>query len=56
MVHGDLSAYNVLLSSGGAEAKGRGWTAKVADFGLSRSLGATQDVHQTQNYGGCPLR
>jgi serine/threonine protein kinase/GAF domain-containing protein len=55
VVHGDLSAYNVLLASGaGAESEaaalgGRGWTAKVADFGLARA--AQQQVIKTRTYG-----
>jgi serine/threonine protein kinase len=52
IVHGDLSAYNVLLSSSGAAAAvgRRGFTAKVADFGLSRSLGPQEQV-VTRTYG-----
>jgi serine/threonine protein kinase len=35
VVHGDLSAFNIMLSTKGpaAQAGGRGFTAKVADFG-----------------------
>jgi serine/threonine protein kinase len=42
VVHGDLSAFNVLLSSHGpkAAAAGRGWSVRVADFGLCRLLAA----------------
>lgn len=37
VVHGDLSAWNVLLArSGGPGLGGRGWLAKVGDFGLAR--------------------
>ncbi|KAJ9518138.1 hypothetical protein QJQ45_010107 [Haematococcus lacustris] len=53
VVHGDLSAWNVLLSSVGAGADPydkRGFVVKVADFGLARSLDVEQHV-KTRNYG-----
>ncbi|GFH32794.1 mitogen-activated protein kinase kinase kinase 13-A, partial [Haematococcus lacustris] len=53
VVHGDLSAWNVLLSSAGAGADPsdkRGFVVKVADFGLARSLDVEQHV-KTRNYG-----
>mmetsp|Transcript_19044 Transcript_19044/g.32598 ORF Transcript_19044/g.32598 Transcript_19044/m.32598 type:complete len:905 (+) Transcript_19044:39-2753(+) len=52
IVHGDLSGWNVMLSSGGSSAKegGRGFVAKVADFGLSRALEARTRI-TTRNYG-----
>ncbi len=37
ILHGDLTAGNILLSSADA-ADARGFTAKVADFGLSRVM------------------
>ncbi|KAI8472786.1 MAG: hypothetical protein J3K34DRAFT_519492 [Monoraphidium minutum] len=52
IVHGDLSAYNVMLASTGGEAAygGRGFVAKVADFGLSRMLDGCSKV-ETKTYG-----
>ncbi|KAL6763903.1 mixed lineage protein kinase [Haematococcus lacustris] len=52
VVHGDLSAWNVLLSSQGVTANvgKRGFTVKVADFGLAHSLDTATCVH-TLNYG-----
>jgi serine/threonine protein kinase len=46
VVHGDLSAFNILLSSDGpkAAAGGRGWSVHVADFGLCRLLAADQST------------
>lgn len=38
-MHGDLAGGNVLLATSGADS--RGFTAKVADFGLARILSAT---------------
>jgi serine/threonine protein kinase len=40
LVHGDLSPYNVLLTSSGAAAAtaGRGFTAKVVDAGLATTV------------------
>ncbi len=51
-VHGDLSGWNVMLASAGAAAAegGRGFVAKVADFGLSRTLELRSKM-QTANYG-----
>ncbi|MEW5313558.1 MAG: hypothetical protein WDW38_005116 [Sanguina aurantia] len=44
ILHGDLKASNVLLKSGGSsEEDSRGFTAKVADFGLSMRM----DPHKT---------
>lgn len=41
VVHADLSAWNVLLSSAGHTCAlgGRGWCAKIGDFGLARFFG-----------------
>ncbi|GFH12752.1 predicted protein, partial [Haematococcus lacustris] len=52
VVHGDLSAWNVLLTSQGTPASGghRGFIAKVADFGLSRCLEEVMAI-QTRTYG-----
>ncbi|KAG2434249.1 hypothetical protein HXX76_007974 [Chlamydomonas incerta] len=56
VVHGDLSGWNVMLCSagagGGAAATqgGRGFVAKVADFGLSRTLEIRSKM-QTHSYG-----
>ncbi|KAG2487849.1 hypothetical protein HYH03_013566 [Edaphochlamys debaryana] len=52
VVHGDLSGWNVMLCSSGAAAAegGRGFVAKVADFGLSRTLEIRSKM-QTANYG-----
>ncbi|GAX81182.1 hypothetical protein CEUSTIGMA_g8615.t1 [Chlamydomonas eustigma] len=52
VVHGDLSGWNIMLSSSGDTASqgGRNFVAKVADFGLSRSLEVGNRV-MTQNYG-----
>lgn len=51
-MHGDLSGWNVMLASAGAAAAegGRGFVAKVADFGLSRTLEIRSKM-QTANYG-----
>jgi len=48
IVHGDLTANNVLLTS--AEGDARRFTAKVADFGLARVLEAGAGV-TTKTYG-----
>lgn len=40
MLHGDLKTVNVLLKSAGGE--GRGFVAKVADFGLSVQIDKAQ--------------
>eukprot|EP00879_Flechtneria_rotunda_P001352 GHRR01001502.1.p1 GENE.GHRR01001502.1~~GHRR01001502.1.p1 ORF type:complete len:1180 (+),score=462.14 GHRR01001502.1:255-3794(+) len=52
IIHGDLSAFNVMLSSQDAAASvgGRGFVAKVADFGLARTLNHTSKV-VTKTYG-----
>ncbi|KIY92650.1 Mitogen-activated protein kinase kinase kinase [Monoraphidium neglectum] len=52
VIHGDLSAFNVMLSSAapGAALCGRGFVAKVADFGLSRVLDCGSKI-QTSTYG-----
>ncbi|GLC36181.1 hypothetical protein PLESTF_001471200 [Pleodorina starrii] len=52
VVHGDLSGWNVMLCSSGTAAAegGRGFVAKVADFGLSRTLEIRSKM-QTANYG-----
>lgn len=48
IVHGDLKCDNVLLQSSHVDTKG--FTAKVADFGLSRKLG--QSTHlSTKSFG-----
>lgn len=54
VVHGDLSAYNVLLTSTepAAGQAGRGWCAKVSDFGLAQPLGG-QSKLLTKTYGAC---
>jgi len=38
LLHGDLTGGNILLCN--SDADERGFSAKVADFGLSRTLGA----------------
>ncbi|GIM04024.1 hypothetical protein Vretimale_8658 [Volvox reticuliferus] len=52
VVHGDLSGWNVMLCSAGPAASegGRNFVAKVADFGLSRTLEIRSKM-QTANYG-----
>ncbi|PNH11410.1 Mitogen-activated protein kinase kinase kinase 13-A [Tetrabaena socialis] len=52
IVHGDLSAWNVMLCTSGptASAGGRGFVAKVADFGLARHLDIRTKI-QTRTYG-----
>ncbi|MEW5300051.1 MAG: hypothetical protein WDW36_003011 [Sanguina aurantia] len=52
VIHGDLSAWNVLLSASGpsASAGGRGFVAKIADFGLARDLDVRTKI-QTRTYG-----
>lgn len=46
------TGWNVMLSSSGTTAHrgGRGWVAKVADFGLARAL-ELQSRITTRNYG-----
>lgn len=53
IVHGDLSGYNVLLSSTapGASHGGRGFAARVCDFGLARALGANESRALTRTCG-----
>ncbi|GAX72878.1 hypothetical protein CEUSTIGMA_g333.t1 [Chlamydomonas eustigma] len=50
VMHGDLSAWNILLTSVGAGSNSCGvnFMAKVADFGLARDI---TDKIQTQTYG-----
>ncbi|GAX84206.1 hypothetical protein CEUSTIGMA_g11629.t1 [Chlamydomonas eustigma] len=50
VMHGDLSAWNVLLTSVGAKKASHGlnFLAKVADFGLARDI---SEKIQTQTYG-----
>ncbi|GLI70098.1 hypothetical protein VaNZ11_014877 [Volvox africanus] len=54
-MHGDLSAVNILLTDdpGGSEAgsAGRGWIAKVADFGLAKHLPDRNQPHVSSSYG-----
>ncbi|KAF6260297.1 kinase-like domain-containing protein [Scenedesmus sp. NREL 46B-D3] len=52
IIHGDLSAFNVMLSSADPAAAigDRGFVAKVADFGLSRTLTHGSKV-VTKTYG-----
>lgn len=50
IMHADLNTNNVLLSSSSSDS--RGWVAKVADFGLSRTFNSWSRTHKsTQNYG-----
>lgn len=48
LLHGDLTGGNILLASSG-DADERGFCAKVADFGLSRTLGS--EPVDTGTYG-----
>ncbi|GIM05799.1 hypothetical protein Vretimale_10187 [Volvox reticuliferus] len=53
IVHGDLTAWNVMLctSEGGQQDRsGRNFVAKVADFGLSRTLDVKSKI-KTRTYG-----
>mmetsp|Transcript_23522 Transcript_23522/g.51619 ORF Transcript_23522/g.51619 Transcript_23522/m.51619 type:complete len:903 (+) Transcript_23522:219-2927(+) len=52
IIHGDLSAFNVMLTTVGANAtKGnRGFVAKIADFGLARCLDIKTKI-ETKTYG-----
>ncbi|GFR42473.1 hypothetical protein Agub_g3381 [Astrephomene gubernaculifera] len=52
IVHGDLSAWNVMLCTSGSTAPvgGRGFVAKIADFGLARHLDIRTKI-QTRTYG-----
>ena len=47
LLHGDLTGGNILLAS--SDADERGFAAKVADFGLSRTLG--NESVDTGTYG-----
>ncbi|GLC36300.1 hypothetical protein PLESTF_001731000 [Pleodorina starrii] len=49
ILHGDLKAANVLLSS--SDADRRGFVAKVSDFGLSRVLAGNRKEIKTQTFG-----
>ncbi|KAF5842686.1 kinase-like domain-containing protein [Dunaliella salina] len=49
IVHGDLSAWNVMLTSLVKGNDSRGWVSKVADFGMSRALEAM--AISTKTYG-----
>lgn len=57
IVHGDLSGFNVMLSSAGEHAAdaGRGFSVRVGDFGLARDLGVLSKV-ETRTYGECGWR
>ncbi|MEW5298840.1 MAG: hypothetical protein WDW36_001918 [Sanguina aurantia] len=48
ILHGDLTAHNVMLCS--SEKDERKWTAKVADFGLSRVFDGVEKI-TTNSYG-----
>ena len=48
ILHGDLSGNNILLACNNDDQ--RGFTAKVADFGMARILGESQSV-QTRAIG-----
>ncbi|GFR46705.1 hypothetical protein Agub_g8325 [Astrephomene gubernaculifera] len=53
IVHGDLTAWNVMLctaSNPQNDRSGRNFTAKVADFGLSRTLDLRSKI-KTRTYG-----
>ncbi len=53
IVHGDLTAWNVMLCTAqdpGADRSGRNFVAKVADFGLSRTLDLRSKI-KTRTYG-----
>ncbi|KAG2452936.1 hypothetical protein HYH02_002274 [Chlamydomonas schloesseri] len=53
IVHGDLTAWNVMLCTAAdpaADRSGRNFTAKVADFGLSRNLDVRSKI-KTRTYG-----
>ncbi|GLI66067.1 hypothetical protein VaNZ11_009786 [Volvox africanus] len=52
IVHGDMSAWNVMLCTSGATASvgGRNFVAKIADFGLARHLDIRTKI-QTRTYG-----
>ncbi|KAG1673547.1 hypothetical protein FOA52_003847 [Chlamydomonas sp. UWO 241] len=53
VVHGDLSGWNIMLTSqaaGSSDKSERGFCAKVADFGLARSLNIDAEI-LTKSYG-----
>ncbi|PNW87297.1 hypothetical protein CHLRE_02g117050v5 [Chlamydomonas reinhardtii] len=53
IVHGDLTAWNVMLCTAhdpAADRSGRNFVAKVADFGLSRNLDVRSKI-KTRTYG-----
>ncbi|GLC34060.1 hypothetical protein PLESTB_000832900 [Pleodorina starrii] len=52
IVHGDLSAWNVMLCTSGSTAAvgGRNFVAKIADFGLARHLDIRTKI-ETRTYG-----
>ncbi|KAG2432963.1 hypothetical protein HXX76_008691 [Chlamydomonas incerta] len=52
IVHGDMSAWNVMLCTSGSTAAvgGRGFVAKIADFGLARHLDIRTKI-ETRTYG-----
>ncbi|GIL66467.1 hypothetical protein Vafri_20001 [Volvox africanus] len=53
IVHGDLTAWNVMLCTaedGQQDRSGRNFVAKVADFGLSRTLDVKSKI-KTRTYG-----
>ncbi|GLC55895.1 hypothetical protein PLESTB_001041000 [Pleodorina starrii] len=53
IVHGDLTAWNVMLCTspgGNPDRSGRNFVAKVADFGLSRTLDVKSKI-KTRTYG-----
>lgn len=49
VLHGDLTARNVLLTSSNKD--GRHWISQVADFGMSTVAGGTEGVHTTKSLG-----
>ena len=51
VVHGDVKPANVLLKSLADDPAGRGWVAKLADFGLSRVLDTKATHASTLNFG-----
>ncbi|KXZ54057.1 hypothetical protein GPECTOR_5g165 [Gonium pectorale] len=50
IVHGDLTAWNVMLCTAAQDRSGRTFVAKVADFGLSRTLDVKSKI-KTRTYG-----